>query len=289
MIEHLNTAEMETIVDLARIAQALETPLMLVGANARRLSFDIPFSFVSPRTTQDWDFAAPMPNWDTYVRFQQLATEGPEAKFRPGENAHRIVHLRACTLVDLIPFGGVSDGEGRICWPQSQQVMSVVGFEEAYASSIKETLSLGMEISFVTPAMLAALKIVAFAERQEEYSRDLQDLWFIMERYARPAAHEMRVFEELAEHFPDLTYYEHLNSLLLGWDIGRNCRPATLAAMDVILLELACEQSQQLSSLLMRTGDLEEQHAQLQKITGEFGWLRTGIAIGRTTKSPSSE
>lgn len=271
MIEHLNAAEMETVLDLATIAQTLQTPLMLVGANARRLAFDIPFAFASPRTTRDWDFAAPMPNWDAYVQFFQHAAQGEKAKFRPGDNAHRIVHLHTGTLVDLIPFGGVSDAEGRIRWPQSQQVMSVIGFAEAFASSVKETLPNGMEISVVTPPMLAALKIVAFAERKREYSRDLQDVWFMMERYAHPEIQENRLFEELAELFPDPSYYEHRDSLLLGWDIGRQCCPATLAAIDAILRELADEECRYLDSLMSRTGDLEEQQSNRRRIAGEFG------------------
>jgi predicted nucleotidyltransferase len=283
MIEYLTAAEMESLVDLATIAHTLKTPLMLVGANARRLAFDIPFKFASPRTTRDWDFAAPMPNWQTFARFYELAVRGSGAAFRPGEKAHRIIHLRTGTLVDLIPFGGVSDAEGRIRWPQSHYVMSVLGFEEAFASSTREMLPNGTEIGIVTPAMLAALKILAFAERCEECSRDLQDVWFIMERYAHPAAQETRAFDELAEHFPDPACYEHLDSLLLGWDIGHQCRPATLSGMESILLALSSDDSRSLEPLLLRTCDLEERESARRRMASEFRWLHKGIDLALHT------
>lgn len=279
MIEHLNAAELEAITDLANIAQSVKTPLMLVGANGRRLSFDIPFNFTSPRITQDWDFAVPMENWDVFARFFQDAAQSQDARFCPGDRAHRIVHLHTGTLVDLIPFGGVSDAERRILWPQSQQVMSVLGFEEAFALSVKEMLPNGVEIGVVTPVMLAVLKIVAFAGRGEEDSRDLQDLWFIMERYAHPAAQEDRVFDGLSDHFPDLTYYEHLDSLLLGWDMGRQCRPSTWAELKPILRALATEDSRCLEPLLTRTGDLEERESERRRIAAEFAYLQKGIDL----------
>ncbi len=286
MIEHLNENEMRALLDLASIAESQNIPLMLVGANARRLVFDIPFGFQSPRTTQDWDFAAPMQNWDIFVRIRQQAIEGPEAQFRPGNSAHRIIHMATEILVDLVPFGAITDSDGRIRWPQSGQVMSVLGFEEAFESCIHEKLPNGVEIGIVTPALLAALKIIAYSERGEQFPRDLQDLWFIMERYARPTTHNNRVFNELVEQFPDdETYYEHLDSLLLGWDIGRQCRPPTLAAMAPILKELTSWETLRLEPLLPRTGDLEEQEAQRQKISSEFGWLQKGIELAVKVKA----
>jgi len=280
MIEHLNELEMRALLDLVSVAESLKIPLMLVGANARRLAFDIPFGFPSPRTTEDWDFAARMPNWDVFARIYQQAVDGP---FRPGDSAHRIIHKDTGILVDLVPFGPLTGTHEKIHWPQSQQVMSVLGFEDACDSCVHEKLPNGMEIGIVTPSLLAVLKMIAYAERGEQFPRDLQDLWFIMERYARPPAHENRAFDELVEHFPDdETYYEHLDSLLLGWDIGRKCRPMTLAAIQPIIKELSSEESPRIEALLSRTGDEEDREVQRRKITSEFGWLQTGIALATT-------
>jgi predicted nucleotidyltransferase len=285
MIENLNEKEMRAILDLAVIAESQNIRLMLIGANARRLSFDIPFGFESPRTTQDWDFAAPMKSWEVFARFYQRAVHDAMAPFEPGESGHRIIHRATRILVDLVPFGPLTEAGGKIRWPQSEQVMSVLGFDEAYESCTHIKLLNGVEIGIVTPALLAALKVIAYAERGKESLRDLPDLWFIMERYARPSAHENRVFEEMAGLFPDASYYDHFNSLLLGWDIGRQCRPSTLAAIDPVLHELSSVESLKIESLLPRTGDEHERETQRGRIASEFGWLLKGIGLGRNSKA----
>jgi predicted nucleotidyltransferase len=279
MIENLSPAETQALTDLAVIAGRMNTPLMLVGANARRLAFDIPFGFASPRSTRDWDFAAPMRNWATFSQFHQIAVEGETALFRPGQGMHRIIHSQTGVLIDIVPFGQVADDEMRICWPQSNQSMSVLGFEEAYDSSLRQTLPSGTEIRIIVPAMLTVLKLIAFSERGESLSRDRQDVWFIMERYARPTAHENRVFEELSQLFPDDNHYEHLHSLLLGWDIGHQCRASTLAALEIILNALSTQDARQVEPLLPRTLDIDERQARHQMITAEFGWLQKGIQL----------
>jgi hypothetical protein len=106
-----------------------------------------------------------------------------------------------------------------------------------------------------------------------------------MERYARPTLHESRVFDELVELFPDDAYYDHFNSLLLGWDIGRQCRTRTLAAVAPILKELASQETLRLEPLLPRMGDLEERDVRRQKIASEFGWLQKGIDLAIRAKA----
>jgi predicted nucleotidyltransferase len=197
VIEHLNKEELAVILDLASIGSSIGVPLMLVGANARRLGFDIPFGFPSPRSTQDWDFAAPMQDWAAFARFYTTAVQGSASLFRPGGPAHRIIHQRIGIMIDLVPFGQLTEGTGQIRWPQSDQVMSVLGFEEAFESCIRVPLPNDAEIRVVTPALLVALKLVAFSERGGKSSRDLHDIWFIMERYAWPPTNEARAYDEM--------------------------------------------------------------------------------------------
>ena len=157
--------------------------------------------------------------------------------------------------------------------------MSVLGFEEAFESCNRETLPGGTEIRIVTPALLAVMKIVAFSERGEQFPRDLQDLWFILERYALPPKQENRVFDELASMFPDDTYYEHLGPLLLGWDIGSQGRSKTIDAIRPVLTELASDASHRQEPLLPKTGDIEQRLEMQRKVASEFGWLLKGIDL----------
>jgi len=287
MIEYLSKGEAAAVMDLASLAEMLKIRLMLVGANARRLSFDIPFGFASPRTTVDWDFAVSMTSWEEFAAFYEAAVRSAEARFRAGDTAQRIIHVATGILMDLVPFGRLSEKDGTIRWPQTGQAMSVLGFEEAYESCAQEELPHGLRIGIVTPALQAALKFMAYSDRGRTETRDLQDLWFILERYARPPANEARVFDELAEFFPDASYYEHMDSLLLGWDIGRRCRAATLAAMSRVIKELATEGSSQIEPLLPRISDQEHRVALRGKIMEAFVWLGKGIELASMHKDSS--
>jgi len=61
-LNHLPAREAAALHDLVAVADALGVPLLLIGAVARQLVFDEPYSLPTCRTTRDLDFGVRVPD-----------------------------------------------------------------------------------------------------------------------------------------------------------------------------------------------------------------------------------
>jgi predicted nucleotidyltransferase len=85
--------------------------------------FDEQHNLPKRRTTLDWDFATKVKSWQ---EFQALETA--LGKNFQVQNPHRLEHKRFGTVVDLVPFGGVAQGD-IIYFPKTDMKLSVTGFD----------------------------------------------------------------------------------------------------------------------------------------------------------------
>jgi len=223
--------EFVALAELARVVQDLGVNIVLVGALAREIVFDLPSAGHALRLTRDVDAGVQVQDWNAYE--QVVAALVEQGNFvRIAE--HRLRYLDG-TEVDLLPFGGVADESGNITWLESGRVMSVGGFLAAAENSRIEDLD-GVRFRVVTLPGLVALKLFALGDRRA--AKDLQDLLLVLEG----ASDELggRIYEELA---PDVLVdlpYEQLGPLLLGRDIAAMLpwreREALLAVIDASIL-----------------------------------------------------
>ncbi|WP_051979015.1 hypothetical protein [Edaphobacter aggregans] len=123
-----------TVVD--GVAAKQGCPYIVVGVTARDLLLYHVFGIPAMRATQDVDFAIAVENWEQFqkLRTALLATD----HFEPSRIEHRLFlkTLKGTTKIpiDLIPFGGVAEGD-TIAWPPDRDtVMTVAGFEDALAN-----------------------------------------------------------------------------------------------------------------------------------------------------------
>ena len=66
----LTSNEKEVLIDLKAIIDKFNYPMLLIGAGARRLIFDIPFD-LNARATRDWDITISIKNWTEYEALRE--------------------------------------------------------------------------------------------------------------------------------------------------------------------------------------------------------------------------
>ncbi len=187
----------DVISAVSASASSLSIRFFLVGALARDLLFkhhNIPLR----RSTLDVDLAIQVSSWaqhqkliDDLIRHRQ---------FLRTEKVYRLKLEE--TLVDIIPFGDVADENLKIAYPPDHRtIMSVVGFQEAFDSSVNVRISSdpNVDIKVSSLAGVAILKLIAWDEKYPERDKDAEDLLLIMDRYE-----ELGQFDRLYDEEPDL-------------------------------------------------------------------------------------
>jgi predicted nucleotidyltransferase len=124
------------------------------------------------------------------------------------------------TIVDIIPFGHLETEAGMIAWPpDSEVVMNVVAFSDAYKSATTVELDAELTIPVTSLAGLMVLKLFAWLDRHE--NRDVQDIRKLLETYT-DAGNVDRLYEEEEEQLKRDEFDTALSgAFLLGKDVRR--------------------------------------------------------------------
>lgn len=218
------------------VALSLNIPFFVVGAFAREVIFEYIHQIPSPRITEDIDIGVEVASWE---EFQVLKTTLLERKtLTETKTQHRFVANESSIIVDILPYGGITDETKMISWPPDHDmVMSMLGFEEAYHSALNVRLSLKPVLDILIPSVpaLAILKLISWNDAYPSRERDAQDLLFILENYDATGI-EAQLYDA---HVPLLTeekYDTRLASVrLLGRDIAHLCGAETLTTLTTIL------------------------------------------------------
>jgi predicted nucleotidyltransferase len=180
-----------------------------------------------------------------YEIFGDLAASLGIPFFVVGATVRRLLY-RSELLLDILPFGGIADSKGEIRWPQDENiVMSVIGFEDAYqaAQTVRVRATPPLDIPVASPAGLAIMKTIAWADRPAERSRDARDLAHVIENYL-----DIGNYERLLEDHMDLAEVENFDYVragarLLGRDIATIGKPETVDKIKDILAGETAEDS----------------------------------------------
>ena len=107
----------------------LDIPYVVVGATARDVVLHYGHGAKIQRATHDVDFAIEVPNWSAFGALKdKLCQQG----FTTTKALHRLICPKN-TVIDILPFGGVSDRSVTIAWPPKGDIrMNMLGFQEAY-------------------------------------------------------------------------------------------------------------------------------------------------------------
>jgi len=207
-----------------------------VGATARDIILQYGYDIQPKRATQDIDFGVQISDWNHYQKLRDaLITTG---KFRSDKKQSQRLLYEKRFLIDIVPFGSISDHGGFISWPPDYETkMSTLGFEEAYRYSITVRLSSNpiLDVQFASLAGLALMKIISWQDRYPERNRDAKDLALLLRTYLE-AGNTERLFNEEKDlvEIEDFDY-ENAGARLLGRDIAKIVHPETAKIVLAIL------------------------------------------------------
>lgn len=243
----------EILRAVAEDAHAEGIDYMLVGATARDVLLTHVFGLAVMRATRDVDFAVAVKDWHQFGALRTRLVE--RGSFKDGGKAlQRLYYNKGENdnldhQLDLVPFGGISQGANEIAWPPDMKIiMNVAGYDDVLAAAELVRFAPGFDGKVVSLAGLAILKLVAWSDRGRENPRDAHDLIHLMDNYAA-AGNLDRVYEEegvieAGDHDPDLA-----GVYLLGKDIQRVASAETLD----VLKQIIENDSDQLSTAMIKS------------------------------------
>jgi len=228
----IGSKEKQVLADLVHIVSSLDLPMILVGAGARLLIFDLKFG--EGRGTKDWDLAISIDSWDSYQRLHESLTTGDSPRFKSSRSSHKFIHIETNIEVDIVPFGEIGEPDQEIVWSDSGNSMSILGFTEALLHS-KTTIIDDLKIQVIDIPAFVFLKIFAWGDRGDRTNKDLEDIEFILLKYED----DERVYSELTEELAEgVVEFLDANIYLLGQDIYKILQDKTLAELDSLLNKL---------------------------------------------------
>ncbi|UOQ69168.1 nucleotidyl transferase AbiEii/AbiGii toxin family protein [Hymenobacter volaticus] len=168
---------------LTRGLQHLGLNFFLVGAVARDLWLDTTLAATPRRRTLDVDLAVLVAHETEYQHLRSwLATH--EQFHAPASSAFCLIHEPTGVQVDLMPFGGIADAEGRVHIAGSGLTsISVVGLAEVLTRATPVRVTDQITWQAVTLPGLVGLKLLAWDDRPEQRGKDGTDLRLILQHY----------------------------------------------------------------------------------------------------------
>jgi len=192
--------------------------------------------------TSDIDLGIKVSNWE---QFEELINKIKLTnKFKKLQEKHRVIYNNI--MIDIVPFGGISDDNERISWPpENEVVMSVMGFLEVYNYSTLVRLHSNPKLEVKIPTLpgLAILKLFAWKDNFPNRSKDAEDLLFIMKNYENAGISDKLYGSELqlleSEDFDN----QIAGIILLGKEISKICSNKTIKNLKRIMDEETSEES----------------------------------------------
>jgi predicted nucleotidyltransferase len=202
----------DVIREIERITAVATGSLFVVGAQARDLIHKS-LGFVGAlRSTSDIDIAIGLKDWSG---FEDIRNAVPAT----GHTGMRFTI--AGWPVDILPFGEVERGVGKVFPPGRDQEFDVFGMQEAYGSSDELILPYGRPARMPSPAGYAALKIKSWVDRSPRPdTRDARDFTVALHWYQESPVLVERLWYEQSELVLDSGSDQDLAAAaMLGIDI----------------------------------------------------------------------
>lgn len=271
----------EVFTAIKNVTELYDTQFMLVGALVRVLFLEVVHEIRVHRETKDIDFAIALSDWDQYNEIINVLLQIEEFEKDP-KQIQRLIYNKK-QLVDIIPFGDITDSRNQIRWPPNgDMVLSILGFEEVYEHSIIFEFDGELSIHAASLEGLVILKVFAWNDRKHVTIKDAIDLGIIFHNYFDVNIYEIydvfwRWIEGEGENFDSLK----LGAKILGYKIGQILQrtPETKSQLLTILdTELANEEY---SNLILCMEGNSEQDLQYEENYNLILMLLEGLKIER--------
>jgi predicted nucleotidyltransferase len=218
---------LEIIESIKTASDKLNIPFFILGATARDIILEYVYSKRVFRVTNDIDIGVSVNSWDKFDAMMSLLVEGNKFS-RDKKIEHRLL-FNDTYPVNILPFGKIASESGAFKWPKEQNEFTVIGFDEAYASSdlVKVKSNPDLTVKFASPHSLVVLKIISWNERYPERSTDATDIILLIESYLE-AGNQERLYNEEADLVNENFDFTFTGARLLGRDIARVFNNKTL-------------------------------------------------------------
>lgn len=167
--------------ELIPVFQQRNITFYIIGAVARDIILDIN-NEKSKRVTMDLDIAIAVDHWEDFENLTADILTLPNFTKDPKQQQRFLYKEKF--QVDIVPYGGIKDQNDKIYWPPDKSfAMSVIGFEEAEQNRL--TINLDEELTFdiVSLEGVFLLKLFAWKDRADKYSKDAEDIGFLLNNY----------------------------------------------------------------------------------------------------------
>lgn len=155
----------EVLAELADACEKSGTEMFVIGAAARDLVIHARMQTEPVRATRDVDIAVAVRTDAQFQELSQLLT-----RTRSAPQKFIVLGIE----VDIIPFGG-NESDRTVRFADGSR-LDVTGIREAHSTSVLVRLPKGTEVHVASPAALTALKILAWADRDDDNPKDGLDL-----------------------------------------------------------------------------------------------------------------
>lgn len=231
----LPTDRLEMLVRFRQIAEAQGVQFLLVGATVRQLILTCHYGIEERRKTQDLDFGVMLSDWDCYERLAHaLETSGG---FRQNSDRPHEFSYGTGNWIDLVPFGSIGQGN-TIAWPPERaSIMNIIGYEDVLHAAVE--IDFGQDICIRSASLpgIVLLKLFAWNDRPYERTKDLHDIWLLLENYYQIGEVEMRLHAEHPDllELPTEKFCDLAGARILGRDLASLCSPSTHTALKELL------------------------------------------------------
>jgi predicted nucleotidyltransferase len=175
----ISPAKRETLGRLYSVVGSM--PVILLGAFARDLLFDLIHGIAVPRATMDIDTCVQMASWDD---FNSACTQLKAKGFKNDNLDHpeKFTDTNG-QEVDLLPFGSLSEDGKTITWPVDDSPWTVAGIQEAHDHALLVQHD-GLCMRIIPPCAMVYLKMIATYDRPDDRrKKDSADIHFVLEHY----------------------------------------------------------------------------------------------------------
>lgn len=266
----------KAIVDVHAAAEGLGIKAVLVGALMMEFTTEVGADYPPPKRTNDADFAVFVADWAAFERLR--ASLEAKEYVRSPKVEHRLTNKDKTVLIDLIPAGDAIAKGGEIVWPESEHVMTVVGFPEVCAAATTKVKAGLPEVPVITVPGFVLLKIIAFQERFEnqdlKYINDVEHLAYWLEHYASIADKDDRRFEFLERKgWRDLDI-NLAGAAMLGDEVKRLASPEAAKRIRKFLEDSAASESPFIETLVRLKRSMADEEARNRVREEGVEWLK---------------
>lgn len=193
----VNALTVDALRQVDIVCREVGVQFFVAGAMARDVVLTNVFGIETTRATQDVDLAIAVASWQQFGALKDRLAATDCFTIDP-RRMQRLYYRPTSTAfgypVDLIPFGGVQQGDYTIAWPPDMAVvMNVVAYEEALWSAIPVAIAPDLTVPIASLPGLALLKLFAWLDRHNETPKDALDLAILFRSY-ESAGNQYRLY-----------------------------------------------------------------------------------------------